>query len=123
MPKGWGICQLWHLLFLLAVILPVLPLSRHCSEMWLRSAALKHPGRYRRRRKKIRLLLQNLCLTGASTGGCVSAWCGKGIQSQGLWVMGFFGAIGDLEELFTYNFIIGLLTQGSLPGLLPTPSV
>lgn len=85
----------------------------------------KAPGEIRKKKgkKKIRLLLQNLCLTGASTGGCVSAWCGKGIQSQGLWVMGFFGAIGDLEELFTYNFIIGLLSQGYMPVLLPTPSV
>lgn len=126
MPKGWGICQLWHSLFLLAVILPVPPLSRHCSEMWLRSAALKHPGRCGMRRKikkKHRLLLQNLCLTGASTGGCVISRCGRGVQSQGFWVMGFFGAIGDLEELFTHNFIIGLLSLESMPVLLPTPSV
>ena len=72
--------------------------------------------------KKNWLLLQNLCLTGASTGGCVISWCGRGVQSQGFWVMGFSGAIGDLEELFTHNFIIGLLSRGSMPVLLPTPS-
>lgn len=33
-----------------------------------------------------------------------------------------WGATGDLEELFTHNFIIGLLSQGSMPVLLPTPS-
>lgn len=53
----------------------------------------------------------------------VSSRCGRGVQSQGFWVMGFFGAIGDLEELFTHNFIIGLLSLESIPGLLPTPSV
>lgn len=56
------------------------------------------------------LLLQNCCLTGASTGGCVIFWCGRGVQSQGFWVMGFFGATRGVEELFTHNFIIGLLS-------------
>lgn len=73
----------------------------------------------RNKKKKKRLLLPNLCLTGAGTVGCVISWCGRGVQSQGFWVMGFFGAIGDLEELFTHNFIIGLLSRGSMPVLLP----
>lgn len=56
------------------------------------------------------LLLLNLCLTGASAGGCVIFRCGRGVQSQGFWVMGFLEATWDLEELFTHNFIIGLLS-------------
>lgn len=123
MPKGWGICQLWHSLFLLAVTVPALPLSRHRQEILLCCDAGEHPGKCGRRRAgKKRLRLQNLCLTGASTGGCVISWCGRGVQSQGFWVMGFFGAMGDLEELFSHNFIIGLLSRGAVPVLLPTPS-
>lgn len=78
--------------------------------MWLCSVALKHSGRCGSRGGKKWLLLQNLCLTEASTEGSVIFWCGRGVQSQGFWVMGFFGAMGDLEELFTHNFIIGLLS-------------
>ena len=65
---------------------------------------------------------KNLCLTGASTGCCVISWCRRGVQSQGFWVMGFSGAIRDLQELFNHNFIICLLSRGSMPALLPTPS-
>lgn len=61
---------------------------------------------------------KNLFLTGASTGCCVISWYRRGVQSQGFWVMGFSGAIRDLQELFNHNFIICLLSRGSMP----TPS-
>lgn len=65
MPKGWGICQPWHFLFLLAVTLPVFAF-KHPKEISLRSAVSKCSGR----RKKWHLL-QNLCLTKFSIAGCV----------------------------------------------------
>lgn len=37
--------------------------------------------------------------------------------------MGLVEAMGDLEELFTHNFIIGLLSQGRTPLVSPTPSL
>lgn len=37
--------------------------------------------------------------------------------------MGLVEATGDLEELFTHNFIIGLLSRGRTPIVSPTPSL
>lgn len=36
--------------------------------------------------------------------------------------MGLAEAMGDLQEVFTHNFIIGLLSQGRTPPVSPTPS-
>lgn len=59
------------------------------------------------------LLGKNLWLTGANTGGCVIFWSGRGVQSRGFWVMGLAEATGDLEELFTHDFIIGPAVPGT----------
>lgn len=37
--------------------------------------------------------------------------------------MGLVAAMGDLQELFTHNFIIGLLSQGRTPPASPPPSL
>lgn len=57
MPKGWGICHLWHSLFLLAVKLLVLPLS---TERMCGFAALLLNARGE---GKDGVVLYELCLT------------------------------------------------------------
>lgn len=77
---------------------PPPPLSRHCSgKTRRRFKTLGEPRGAQEEENKGLVLQENLWLTGANTGGCVIFFWGgggRGVQSQGFWVMGLVGGDG-----------------------------
>lgn len=82
---------------------------------------LRHPGRYGGRRNKETwgfCCEKTFRLTGASTGGCVSSWCGRGVSKPRLLGNGLLrcdgGSGGTLHSSF-YN-------RPAVPGILASAS-